>query len=77
MEILARLEAIGNPPCPSCGYGEACPMSSIPFVFGEGAQITPDKSSRVEDQEDLWKQAQLMGSLREEAIRNKLERSVA
>jgi hypothetical protein len=77
MDIVGRLEALGNPPCLSCGFGENCPMSSIPFVFGEDARITPDKFCRVEDQEDIWKQAQHMGSLLQEAIEKRRVLSVA
>jgi multimeric flavodoxin WrbA len=61
MEVIGRLEAIGNSTCLSCGYGESCPMSSIPVVFGGDATITPDKFTRVEDQRDLWNQVQELG----------------
>jgi multimeric flavodoxin WrbA len=72
LEVIGSLEAIGNPPCLSCGYGETCPMSSIPFVFGSNAKITPDKFTRVEDQRDLWKQAQELGNQLGVAIRGRL-----
>ncbi|MGO9121873.1 MAG: flavodoxin family protein [Desulfomonilaceae bacterium] len=75
MEVLGRLEAIGNPPCLSCGYGESCPMSSIPFVFGGDSIITPDKFTCVEDQSDLWKQAQEFGNQLGAAIRGRLVES--
>lgn len=75
MEVIGRLEVIGNPPCLSCGFGESCPMSSIPFVFGGDSIITPDKFMRVEDQSDLWKQAQELGNQLGAAIRVRLVRS--
>ncbi|MGP8281674.1 MAG: flavodoxin family protein, partial [Desulfomonilaceae bacterium] len=75
MEVIGRLEAIGNPPCLSCGFGESCPMSSIPLVFGGDSTITPDKFTRVEDQSDLWKQAQELGNRLGAIIRGGLVRS--
>lgn len=75
MEVIGRLEAIGNPPCLSCGFGESCHMSSIPFVFSGDSMITPDKFVRVEDQSDLWKQAQELGNQLEAIIRGRLVRS--
>lgn len=71
MDVIGTLEAIGNPPCLSCGYGEDCPMSAIPFVFGEAATITPDKFSRVEDQQDLWQKAQELGNKLATAVRER------
>lgn len=72
MEVIGRLEAIGNPPCLSCGYGESCPMSSIPFVFGGDPTITPDKFTNVEDQSVLWNQAKELGKQLEAAIGSSL-----
>lgn len=50
MEILGQLQAVGNPECLVCGFGESCPMSSLPWIFGGDARVTPEKFSRVEDQ---------------------------
>lgn len=61
MEILGQLKAIGNPECLVCGYGETCSMSSLPWVFGEDIKVTPEKFSRVEDQNEIWQQAQAVG----------------
>ncbi len=63
IEVIGRLGAIGNPPCLSCGFGESCSMSSIPFVFKGDSMITPDKFTRVEDQSELLKQAKELGRL--------------
>jgi hypothetical protein len=57
MEILGQLQAVGNPECLVCGFGESCCMSGLPWVFGEDTAVTPEKFCRVEDQE-VWGQAQ-------------------
>jgi multimeric flavodoxin WrbA len=60
MEVLGQLQAVGNPECLVCGFGESCPMSALPWVFGEDTAVTPEKFCRVEDQE-VWGQAQAVG----------------
>jgi multimeric flavodoxin WrbA len=60
MEVLGQLQGIGNPECLVCGFGESCPMSALPWVFGEDTTVTPEKFCRVEDQE-VWGQAQELG----------------
>ena len=60
MEVLGQLLVVGNPECLVCGFGESCPMSALPWVFGEDTKVTPEKFSRVEDQE-VWGQAQELG----------------
>jgi multimeric flavodoxin WrbA len=60
MEVLGQLQAVGNPECLVCGFGESCPMSALPWVFGEDTAVTPEKFCRVEDQE-VWGQAQALG----------------
>jgi multimeric flavodoxin WrbA len=70
MEVLRQLQAVGNPECLVCGFGESCPMSALPWVFGEDTAVTPEKFCRVEDQE-VWGQAQELG--REIAARLKAQ----
>jgi multimeric flavodoxin WrbA len=70
MEILGQLQAVGNPECLVCGFGESCCMSALPWVFGEDTAVTPEKFCRVEDQE-VWGQAQEVG--REIAARLKAQ----
>ena len=60
MEVLGQLQAVGNPECLVCGFGESCRMSALPWVFGEDTAVTPEKFCRVEDQE-VWGQAQELG----------------
>jgi hypothetical protein len=61
MEVLGQLKTVGNPECLVCGYGETCPMSALPWVFGEDVKVTPEKFSQVEDQTEVWQQAQALG----------------
>lgn len=61
MEILGQLTAVGNPECLVCGYGETCPMSALPWVFGQDVKVTPEKFCRVEDQTATWQEAHDLG----------------
>lgn len=61
MEVLGQLKAVGNPECMVCGYGETCPMSALPWIFGDDTKVAPEKFSRVEDQSETWLQAQELG----------------
>jgi multimeric flavodoxin WrbA len=61
MEILGQLTVVGNPECMVCGFGETCPMSALPWIFGEDITVTPDKFSQVEDQIETWQRAQELG----------------
>lgn len=61
MEVVGRLKAVGNPECMICGYGETCPMSALPWIFGKNPKVTPDKFKNVEDQKEIWQQARDVG----------------
>ena len=61
MEVLGQLMVTGNPECLVCGYGETCPMSALPWVFGDDVKVTPEKFCNVEDQEETWERAQTLG----------------
>jgi multimeric flavodoxin WrbA len=61
MDVLGQLTVVGNPECLVCGYGETCPMSALPWVFGDDVTVTPDKFCRVEDQAETWQRAQDLG----------------
>jgi multimeric flavodoxin WrbA len=61
MDVLGQLKVIGNPECMVCGYGESCPMSALPWIFGDDTQVTSDKFSNVEDQTETWEQAKILG----------------
>jgi hypothetical protein len=51
----------GNPECMVCGYDESCPMSALPWIFGDDTKVTPDKFSNVEDQTETWEKAKILG----------------
>ncbi len=61
MEILDNLKITGNTECLVCGFSETCPMSSLPWVFGEDTKVTPDKFCKVEDQSEIWDRANQVG----------------
>ena len=61
MNVLGELKAVGNPECMVCGFGETCPMSALPWIFGEDTRVTPEKFSRVEDQTELRQESQTLG----------------
>jgi multimeric flavodoxin WrbA len=62
MEIVERLQVTGNPECMVCGYGAECPMSALPWIFGDDLTITPDKFQQVEDQTDVMEKARKAGA---------------
>jgi hypothetical protein len=61
MEILGNLKITGNTECLVCGFSETCPMSSLPWVFGDDTTVTPDKFCKVEDQSEVWDKANILG----------------
>lgn len=72
MEVLGELKAEGNPECMVCGYGESCPMSALPWIFGDDTRVTEEKFSRVENQKEVWEQGRRLGA--EIAARLKAQR---
>ena len=61
MDILGQLKVTGNPECMVCGFGQTCPMSALPWVFGKDTTVTPEKFCKVEDQTETWEQAKALG----------------
>ena len=61
MTVLGQLKVTGNPECMVCGFGETCPMSALPWIFGDDTEVTPEKFSRVEDQTELWQESRRLG----------------
>ncbi|GAB6145641.1 flavodoxin family protein [Desulfocicer niacini] len=72
MEILGTLKITGNPECLVCGYGETCPMSALPWVFGDDITVTPDKFCKVENQSDVWDTARELGLEIARKIKNRV-----
>ncbi len=72
MNVLGQLKVTGNTECLVCGYGETCPMSSLPWVFGDDTTVTPDKFCNVEDQTETWEQAKTIGRQIGDQLRQQL-----
>ena len=62
MDIVERLQVTGNPECMVCGFGDECPMSALPWIFGDDLTVTPDKFQQVEDQETVMEKARTAGA---------------
>ena len=61
MEVLGQLKVTGNPECMVCGFGESCPMSALPWIFGDDTKVTSEKFCKVEDQTETWERAKVLG----------------
>jgi hypothetical protein len=61
MNVLGQLKVTGNPECMVCGYGQSCPMSALPWIFGDDTTVTPEKFCNVEDQTETWEPAKALG----------------
>ena len=72
MQILGNLKVTGNAECMVCGYGQTCPMSSLPWVFGDDTTITPEKFCKVEDQSEVWDKANQLGQEIATKIKNRV-----
>ncbi len=72
MEVLGRLKVSGNSECMVCGQSETCPMSSLPWIFGDDTKVTPEKFCQVEDQTETWEQAKSLGK----EIRDRIQKQM-
>lgn len=61
MEVLGQIKATGNPECMVCGFGQTCPMSALPWIFGDDTEVTPEKFCHAENQHDIWQNASQLG----------------
>ena len=66
------MKAVGNPECMVCGYGETCPMSALPWIFGEDTTVTSEKFSTIENQKETWQQAHDLGLVIAARLRGQL-----
>lgn len=69
MQVLGQLKVTGNAECMVCGYGQTCPMSALPWVFGDDTKITPEKFCQVEDQKETWQQSKNIGKVIAERLK--------
>lgn len=70
MEVLGQLKVVGNPECMVCGFGQSCPMSALPWIFGEDTEITPDKFCKAENQDSILIEAKSLGRQIAKKIKN-------
>lgn len=61
MEVLGDLKVTGIAECLLCGFGQDCPMSSLPWVFGDDTEVTLEKLCKVEAQKETWQHAENLG----------------
>ena len=61
MEIVGKVKIRGNVPCLTCGKGNECQMSGVPYIYGKKAKASSDLCLSVEEQEDVWKELQNLG----------------
>ena len=69
MEVLGQLKVVGNPECMVCGYGQSCPMSALPWIFGDDTEVSPEKFCKAEDQNEIWQQTEILGKQIDERLR--------
>jgi multimeric flavodoxin WrbA len=63
MKLVGQLSVQGNLPCLTCGEGDRCEMSGVKILYGQDAKTSDHGYSRVEDQEEVWKEAIRIGRL--------------
>jgi hypothetical protein len=71
MEILGQIKVEGNVPCLTCGEGDTCEMSGVKGLHGADAKASADLCIRVEDQKEVWDEAQRLGQVIGERLRNR------
>ena len=69
MELVGQLSVQGNVPCLYCGEGDTCEMSGVKMMLGQDAKTSDFAYTRVEDQEDVWKEAMRIGGMIGERIK--------
>jgi len=62
MHPVAELSIAGNVPCLTCGYGDGCKNSGIPYVFTDEIKASADYCVAVENQ-PVWENATQTGKL--------------
>ena len=62
MHHVAELSIVGNVPCLTCGYGDGCKNSGVPYVFTEKIKASAAYCVAVENQ-PVWEKATQTGKL--------------
>ncbi|MGB5991006.1 MAG: flavodoxin family protein [Desulfobacterales bacterium] len=63
MDLIGQLTIKGNIPCLTCGEGDECEMSGLKMMYGPDAKTSDFGYSRVEEQNEVWKEATRIGRL--------------
>jgi NADH dehydrogenase/NADH:ubiquinone oxidoreductase subunit G len=63
MELVGQLTVQGNLPCLTCGKGDTCEMSGLKMLYGLDAKTSDYGYSRVENQKEVWEEAERIGHL--------------
>jgi multimeric flavodoxin WrbA len=63
MELIGQLSVQGTVPCLTCGEGDRCEMSGVKMLYGQNAKTSDHEYARVEDQEEVWKEAIRIGHI--------------
>ncbi|MGB2688560.1 MAG: flavodoxin family protein [Desulfobacterales bacterium] len=63
MDLVGQLTIKGNIPCLTCGEGDECEMSGLKMMYGPDAKTSDFGYSRVEEQNEVWKEATRIGRL--------------
>ncbi|MDR3540420.1 MAG: flavodoxin family protein [Desulfosporosinus sp.] len=72
MHHVAELSIVGNVPCLTCGYGDGCKNSGIPYIFTEGIKASAAYCVAVESQ-PVWEKATQIGNLIGQYINGKID----
>jgi len=70
MEVVGNIKINGNVPCLTCGHGHECKMSGVPSLHGKGATASAEMCVAVEEQAEVWDEAQRLGQVLGERVRN-------
>ena len=63
MDLVGQLTIKGNIPCLTCGEGDECEMSGLKMMYGPDAKTSDFGYLRVEEQNEVWKEATRIGRL--------------
>jgi hypothetical protein len=72
MHHVAELSIVGNVPCLTCGLGDGCKNSGIPYIFAEGIKASSAHCVAVEDQ-PVWEEATKTGALLGQFLRGEID----
>ena len=62
MKVVGQVIIKGNVPCLTCGHGNECEMSGVPFIHGKNAKASIELCTSVEEQK-VWNQLQSIGKM--------------